>query len=108
VLLDAGVCRGGGDVVNALTLGVRAVTIGPAYLRGLAGNGQADVENVLDILRAGIDSALLGPGHACIADPNRSGPVIPDLHPQARHRRHGSNAPLRTLRGVRPLHKISR
>jgi hypothetical protein len=27
---------------------------------GLAANGQAGVENVLDILRGGIDSALLG------------------------------------------------
>ena len=36
--------------------------IGRAYLWGLAANGQAGVENVLDILRGGIDSALLGLG----------------------------------------------
>ena len=36
--------------------------IGRAYLWGLAANGQAGVENVLDILRSGIDSALLGLG----------------------------------------------
>ena len=34
----------------------RAVMIGRAYLWGLAADGQAGVENVLDILRGGIDS----------------------------------------------------
>ena len=61
VLLDGGVRRGS-DVVKALALGARAVMIGRAYLWGLAANGQAGVENVLDILRSGIDSALLGLG----------------------------------------------
>ena len=63
VLLDGGVRRGS-DVVKALALGARAVMIGRAYLWGLASGGQAGVENVLDILRSGIDSALLGLGHA--------------------------------------------
>ena len=45
-----------------MALGARAVMIGRAYLWGLAANGQAGVENVLDILRNGIDSALLGLG----------------------------------------------
>ena len=40
--------------------------IGRAYLWGLAANGQAGVENVLDILRGGIDSALLGLGKSSI------------------------------------------
>ena len=61
VLMDGGVRRGS-DVVKALALGARAVLIGRAYLWGLAANGQAGVENVLDILRGGIDSALLGLG----------------------------------------------
>ncbi len=56
VLLDGGVRRGG-DVVKALALGARAVMIGRAYLWGLAANGQAGVENVLDLLRGGIDAA---------------------------------------------------
>jgi pre-mycofactocin synthase len=67
VLLDGGIRRGG-DVVKALALGARAVMIGRAYLWGLAANGQAGVENVLDILRSGIDSALLALGHSSIAD----------------------------------------
>lgn len=59
IVLDGGIRRGS-DVVKALALGARAVMIGRAYLWGLAANGQAGVENVLDILRGGIDSALLG------------------------------------------------
>ncbi|MGN6474435.1 MAG: alpha-hydroxy-acid oxidizing protein, partial [Mycobacteriales bacterium] len=67
VVLDGGVRRGS-DVVKALALGARAVMIGRAYLWGLAANGQAGVENVLDILRGGIDSAVLGLGHASVRD----------------------------------------
>jgi pre-mycofactocin synthase len=59
VVFDGGIRRGS-DVVKAVALGARAVMIGRAYLWGLAANGQAGVENVLDILRSGIDSALLG------------------------------------------------
>ena len=51
--------------------------IGRAYLWGLAANGQAGVENVLDILRGGIDSALLGMGHSDIHDLSQDDIVIP-------------------------------
>jgi L-lactate dehydrogenase (cytochrome)/glycolate oxidase len=67
IVLDGGIRRGS-DVVKALALGARAVMIGRAYLWGLAVNGQAGVENVLDILRGGIDSALLGLGHSSAQD----------------------------------------
>jgi pre-mycofactocin synthase len=76
VLLDGGVRRGG-DVVKALALGARAVMIGRAYLWGLAANGQAGVENVLDILRGGIDSALLGLGRSSVHDLTTDDVVIP-------------------------------
>lgn len=76
VLLDGGVRRGS-DVVKALALGAKAVMIGRAYLWGLAANGQAGVENVLDILRGGIDSALLGLGRSSIHELDRSDVVIP-------------------------------
>ena len=55
-------------MVKALALGARAVMIGRAYLWGLAANGQAGVENVLDVLRGGIDSALMGLGRASVHD----------------------------------------
>jgi pre-mycofactocin synthase len=76
ILLDGGVRRGG-DVVKALALGARAVMIGRAYLWGLAANGQAGVENVLDILRGGIDSALLGLGRGDVHDLTAADIVIP-------------------------------
>ncbi|SDE03937.1 pre-mycofactocin synthase MftD [Rhodococcus tukisamuensis] len=76
VLLDGGIRRGS-DVVKALALGAKAVMIGRGYLWGLAANGQAGVENVLDILRSGIDSAVLGLGHSSIAELSPSDLVIP-------------------------------
>jgi pre-mycofactocin synthase len=71
VVLDSGIRRGA-DVVKAVALGARAVMIGRAYLWGLAANGQAGVENVLDVLRNGIDAALLGLARAAVAD------LVPD------------------------------
>ena len=67
VLLDGGIRRGS-DVVKAVALGARPAMIGRAYLWGLAACGQPGVENVLDILRGGIDSALMGLGHASVHD----------------------------------------
>ncbi|GAA1461067.1 pre-mycofactocin synthase MftD [Williamsia maris] len=77
VLLDGGIRRGS-DVVKALALGADAVMIGRAYLWGLAANGQAGVENVLDILRGGIDSALMGLGRKSIHELSRDDIIIPD------------------------------
>jgi heme/flavin dehydrogenase (mycofactocin system) len=77
VVLDGGVRRGS-DVVKALALGARAVMIGRAYLWGLAANGQAGVENVLDILRGGIDSALLGLGKGHVNELTRDDVVAPE------------------------------
>ena len=76
VLLDGGVRRGS-DVVKALALGARAVMIGRAYLWGLAANGQAGVENVLDILSGGIDSALRGLGKSSVHDLGPDDVLVP-------------------------------
>lgn len=76
VLLDGGVRRGS-DVVKAVALGARAVMIGRAYLWGLAANGRPGVENVLDIMRSGIDSALLGMGVSSIHELTPDHLVIP-------------------------------
>ncbi len=76
VVLDGGIRRGS-DVVKALALGARAVMIGRAYLWGLAANGQAGVENVLDVLRNGIDSALMGLGRASVHDLVASDVLVP-------------------------------
>jgi L-lactate dehydrogenase (cytochrome)/glycolate oxidase len=82
VLLDGGIRRGG-DVVKALALGARAVMIGRAYLWGLAANGQAGVENILDIIRNGIDSTLLGLGHGTIHELGPTDIVMPAAFPRA-------------------------
>jgi L-lactate dehydrogenase (cytochrome)/(S)-mandelate dehydrogenase len=50
VLLDSGVRRGS-DVVKALCLGATAVCVGRAYLYGLAADGPAGAERVLQLLR---------------------------------------------------------
>lgn len=76
VVMDGGVRRGS-DVVKAVALGARAVLIGRAYLWGLAANGQAGVENVLDLLRDGIDSSLLGLGVRSIHELTPDHVVIP-------------------------------
>ena len=75
ITLDGGIRRGS-DVAKALALGARAVLIGRAYLWGLAANGQAGVEIVLDILRGGLDSAVLGLGHASVHELSASDTVM--------------------------------
>jgi L-lactate dehydrogenase (cytochrome) len=76
ILLDGGIRRGG-DVVKALALGARAVMIGRAYLWGMAAHGEAGVKRVLEILRSGIDEALLGLGRASIHDLVREDVILP-------------------------------
>jgi len=76
VLMDGGIRRGA-DVAKALALGARAVMIGRAYLWGLAANGEAGVGNVLDLLRDGLGSALIGLGHGSVGQLNPGDLVIP-------------------------------
>ena len=52
--------------------------IGRAYLWGLAANGQAGVENVLDILSGGVSSALLGLGRSSVQDLSRDDILVPE------------------------------
>lgn len=76
VLMDGGVRRGS-DVLKALAMGAKAVLIGRAYLWGMAANGQAGVENVLDILRSGLESGLMGLRRPSVHDLSRADLVIP-------------------------------
>jgi hypothetical protein len=54
-----------------------AVMIGRAHLWGLAANGQAGVENVLDISRNGIDATLLGLGRSSVGELVTNDLIIP-------------------------------
>ena len=76
VLLDGGIRRGS-DVVKAVALGAKCVMIGRAYLWGLAANGQAGVENVLDLMRDGLGSAMVGLGRPSVSELSRDDLVIP-------------------------------
>jgi pre-mycofactocin synthase len=96
VVMDGGIRRGS-DVVKAIALGARAVMIGRAYLWGLAANGQAGVENVLDVLRSGIDSTLLGLGVSSIDELDSSAEAGQLLVPEGFHRMLGTTTPGRVV-----------
>jgi pre-mycofactocin synthase len=77
VVMDGGIRRGS-DVVKAMALGAKAVLIGRAYLWGLAANGQAGVENVIDVLNGGVDSALRGLGLASTSELTPEHLLVPE------------------------------
>lgn len=83
VMMDGGIRRGS-DVVKALALGAEAVMLGRAYLWGLAVNGQGGVENVLDVIRGGIDATMRGLGKSSLDELSPDDVVIPhDFFPPA-------------------------
>jgi 4-hydroxymandelate oxidase len=69
VLVDGGIRRGT-DVVKALALGARSVLIGRPLLWGLAVDGTAGAQRVLEILLAELTNALtlVGAPHAADLD----------------------------------------
>ena len=71
VLVDGGVRRGA-DVARALALGARAVLAGRGPLWGLAARGEQGALEVLELLRAEIELALLLLGAATPGDVRRS------------------------------------
>lgn len=76
VLLDGGVRRGG-DVAKALAFGAKAVMVGRPYLFALGANGTEGVENLLAVIRAGLDYTLYGLGHSSVHELNRKDLYIP-------------------------------
>lgn len=67
LLLDSGIRRGS-DVVKALALGADAVLLGRAVLYGLAANGAAGAQRVIDIVKDEIDRTLAMLGCASVAE----------------------------------------
>lgn len=61
VYIDGGIRRGS-DIVKAIALGANACMIGRPYMYGLAANGSAGVEKVIQILQVEMDAtmALMG------------------------------------------------
>lgn len=57
IILDGGIRRAT-DILIALALGATACGIGRPFVWGLASNGQAGVERVLDIFREELDTAM--------------------------------------------------
>ncbi len=71
VLADGGV-RTGLDVVKLMSLGAKAVLVGRAWAWAVAADGQRGVENMLEGLRADIDTALGLTGNGSVHDLDRS------------------------------------
>lgn len=67
VLLDSGV-RSGADVVKALALGATAVAVGRPHVYGLAVDGRAGVQAVLENLLAEVDLTLGLSGLSSVAE----------------------------------------
>ena len=71
LLVDGGIRRGT-DVLKALAYGADAVLIGRPYIHGLAVDGAAGVQAVIDILRRELELAMMLCGCASAADLDRS------------------------------------
>jgi 4-hydroxymandelate oxidase len=71
ILLDGGVRRGA-DVIKALALGARAVLIGRPYVWGLALDGEAGVQRVLELLAGEIALDLVLCGCASVENVDAS------------------------------------
>jgi 4-hydroxymandelate oxidase len=70
ILFDGGI-RSGVDVAKALALGAHGVCVGRPYLWGLGLAGQTGVEQVLGLLRAELEDAMLQLGVSSIGELDR-------------------------------------
>ena len=70
ILADSGV-RNGLDVVRAISLGADAVLLGRAFVYALAADGQAGVENLLDLIEKEMRVAMTLTGAKSVAGMTR-------------------------------------
>ena len=75
---DSSGIRRGTDVLKALALGARVVSIGRPLFWGLAVNGSEGVQRVLEILRQELDQAMGYCGITSISDIDSSIVTVPN------------------------------
>ncbi len=71
VILDGGVRRGT-QILKALALGARAVSVGRAYLYGLAAGGEVGASRALTILRSELERAMALAGVRTLSEIDRT------------------------------------
>lgn len=75
LILDGGIRRGK-DIIIALALGANAVSLGRAYVYGVAAGGNRGVSTAIDILRSELVVCLALMGVNSIAELKRRGPEV--------------------------------
>ena len=75
VYIDGGIMSGL-DALGAIALGAKAVFIGRAYLYGAMANGEAGVEQVIEIMRREFENGMALSGAANIAEVRINGARI--------------------------------
>lgn len=77
VYIDGGIMSGL-DALGAIALGARAVFIGRAYLYGAMANGEAGVEQAIEIMRREFENGMALSGATNIAEVRKNGARIRD------------------------------
>ena len=75
IYIDGGIMSGL-DALGAIALGAKAVFIGRAYLYGAMANGEAGVEQVIEIMRREFENGMALSGATNIADVRKNGARI--------------------------------
>jgi isopentenyl diphosphate isomerase/L-lactate dehydrogenase-like FMN-dependent dehydrogenase len=86
ILLDGGIRRGA-QIVKALALGAKGVLLGRAYAYGLGADGRRGVSQVINVLKAELDSSIGHMGLTSVDELRREGPTT------LRHRLQGRLRP---------------
>jgi isopentenyl diphosphate isomerase/L-lactate dehydrogenase-like FMN-dependent dehydrogenase len=77
IYIDGGIMSGL-DALGAIALGAKAVFIGRAYLYGAKANGEAGVEQVIEIMRREFENGMALSGATNIAEVRKNGARIRD------------------------------
>ncbi len=75
VYIDGGVMSGL-DALGAIALGAKAVFIGRAYLYGAMANGEAGVDQVIEVMRREFENGMALTGSSNISEVRKTGARI--------------------------------